>query len=136
MDLILLRGLPGSGKTALAEIIAPDANVCADDFRMVDGEYVFDPKDSQRAHQECVGRAAAFMARKAPVVVVHNTFTKEWEMHPYYAIAKRYGYRLHTLIVENRHGGENSHDVPEAAIRAMAKRFQVVLGVDPDASAA
>ena len=36
-------------------------------------------------------------------IVVHNTFTKEWEMKAYFDLAEKYGYNLYTIIIENRH---------------------------------
>jgi phenolic acid decarboxylase len=60
-------------------------------------------------------------------VVVSNTFTQEWEMEPYYKMAKKYGYQVHSFIVENRHGGVNEHNVPEDKLQQMKDRFQVKL---------
>ncbi|MEY4572456.1 MAG: hypothetical protein RLZ10_1695, partial [Bacteroidota bacterium] len=58
-------------------------------------------------------------------VVVANTFTEEWEMKPYFEMAERYNYRIHTIIVENRHGGENVHGVPKEKLQQMKDRFQI-----------
>jgi hypothetical protein len=60
-------------------------------------------------------------------IVVSNTFTQEWEMTPYFELAEKYGYRVHSLIVENRHGGVNEHGVPEDKLGLMKKRFEVKL---------
>lgn len=44
--LILLRGLPGSGKSTKAKKLAGSTGLVysTDDFFMVKGEYVYDPK--------------------------------------------------------------------------------------------
>jgi hypothetical protein len=60
-------------------------------------------------------------------IVVSNTFTQEWEMQSYYQMAERYGYRVHSVIVENRHGGINEHNVPEEKLLQMKNRFEVKL---------
>jgi phenolic acid decarboxylase len=60
-------------------------------------------------------------------IVVANTFTQEWEMEIYYEMAERYNYRVHTVIVENRHGNENVHGVPEDKLQQMKNRFQIKL---------
>jgi hypothetical protein len=60
-------------------------------------------------------------------IAVSNTFTQEWEMDAYYELAKQYGYRVFSLIVENRHGGVNEHDVPEDKLELMKNRFEVKL---------
>ena len=48
-------------------------------------------------------------------------------MRFYQIIAKKYGYRIHTIIVENRHGGVNTHGVPEEKLEQMKERFQIKL---------
>ena len=58
-------------------------------------------------------------------VVVSNTFTQEWEMEPYFRLANEYGYRVHSLIVENRHDGINEHSVPTDTLKKMKKRFEI-----------
>ena len=60
-------------------------------------------------------------------IVVANTFTQEWEMKTYYEMAERYKYRVHSVIVENRHDGVNEHDVPEETLVKMRNRFEVKL---------
>ena len=60
-------------------------------------------------------------------IVVANTFTEEWEMDRYYEMADRYGYRVHSIIVENRHDGKNIHGVPEDKLQQMKERFQIKL---------
>ena len=60
-------------------------------------------------------------------IVVSNTFTQEWEMEPYFTLAKEYGYTVFTIVVENRHGGTNVHNVPEDKIEQMKNRFEVKL---------
>jgi phenolic acid decarboxylase len=60
-------------------------------------------------------------------IVVANTFTQEWEMEPYFTMAERYNYRIHSVIVENRHGNKNVHNVPDEKILAMTNRFEIKL---------
>ena len=60
-------------------------------------------------------------------IVVSNTFTQEWEMKFYQTIAKKYGYTVYTVIVENRHGGVNKHGVPEDKVDVMRKRMEIKL---------
>jgi hypothetical protein len=48
-------------------------------------------------------------------------------MQPYFDLAEKYGYRVHTMIVENRHGGINEHGVPEDKLEQMKNRFEISL---------
>ena len=133
-DLILLRGIPGSGKSTLAEVIlmwpstdGPDI-ISADDYFITEnGEYKFDATKLKEAHNNCHLLCARKMELNSWRIVVANTFTQEWEMKPYYDLAERHNYRVHSLIVENRHGNSNVHNVPIEKIEEMKKRFNIKL---------
>jgi hypothetical protein len=51
----------------------------------------------------------------------------EWEMEPYFKLAAEFGYRLHVLTVENRHGSANVHDIPEEHVAKMRAKYVVNL---------
>ena len=133
-ELILLRGLPGSGKTTLAKIILqlrstdePEILSADDFFENKEGDYNFDPTKLKEAHNYCQFRCSERMRQQKAKIVVANTFTQEWEMDEYFKMAERYNYRVHTVIVENRHGNENVHGVPEDKLQQMKNRFQIKL---------
>ena len=125
-ELILLRGLPGSGKTTFADLIG-GFRCEADMYFIKDGEYKFDPSKLKEAHRWCKEQCESYMGREKPKVIVSNTFTQEWEMDNYLSLAKQYGYRVHTIIVENRHGSESVHNVPDDKLEQMKKRFEIKL---------
>jgi predicted kinase len=133
-DLILLRGLPGSGKSTFGSTILqlpnnnPQEVLSADDFFVNnEGEYIFDSTKLKEAHNFCQFRCSERMRQGIARIVVANTFTEEWEMEEYFKMAERYNYRVHTIIVENRHGNESIHGVPEDNFKKMKKRFQIKL---------
>jgi predicted kinase len=123
--LFILRGLPGSGKSTLADSLGIDY-VEADMFFMQDGEYKFDGTKLKAAHKWCQDRVRKIM-ELGMIVAVANTFTQEWEMEPYLEMAEEFGYRVNSLIVENRHGNESVHVVPVEAMDRMEKRFEIKL---------
>ena len=131
-DLILLRGLPGSGKSTLGDVILytnqlTNQDVLSADNFFIDknGEYVFDVSKIKEAHNNCQQKCAERMKHEFLKIVVANTFTEEWEMKPYFEMAERYNYRIHTIIVENRHGNKNIHNVPDEKLQSMKSRFDI-----------
>lgn len=124
-EIFLLRGAPGAGKSTLAKMIC-NQHVEADMFFIQDEEYKFDATKLKQAHEWCQQRTMFWMERGYNVVV-SNTFTQEWEMEAYYKLAEQYGYRIHSLVVENRHGGVNHHGVPADKLEQMKNRFEIKL---------
>jgi hypothetical protein len=45
----------------------------------------------------------------------------------YYEKAKYYDYDVFSVILENRHGGVNTHGVPEDKLEIMKNRFEIKL---------
>jgi predicted kinase len=125
-ELFLLRGLPGSGKSTLAESLG-GSHMEADKYFTYEGKYEFDVTKLKDAHDWCQNAVKVFMENKSKRVVVSNTFTQEWEMTPYFELAEKHGYKVYSLIVENRHGGVNEHGVPEDKLKLMKKRFEIKL---------
>ena len=48
-------------------------------------------------------------------------------MKPYFELGEKHGYKVFSVIVENRHGGTNVHDCPEDKIELMRNRFEIKL---------
>ena len=125
-ELFLLRGLPGAGKSTLAESIG-GKHIEADMYFEYEGKYEFDASKLYEAHTWCQNAVSVWMTNNVKKIIVSNTFTQEWEMQPYYDLAEKYGYRVYSLVVENRHGGVNEHGVPQETLDKMKNRFEVQL---------
>jgi predicted kinase len=129
--IYLLRGIPGSGKSTLAKSIGA-VHFEADMYFYEGNEYKFNPLKLKQAHAWCQDQVRISMKNSDRTIgdlriAVSNTFTQEWEMEPYVEMAKEYGFKVFTLIVENRHGGVNQHNVPEDKIELMKNRFEIKL---------
>jgi predicted kinase len=135
--LYIVRGIPGSGKSTLAKmLVGEDFLVCEADKYFIDketGEYNFDFTKIKEAHKFCQDTVESYMKDSLVndqfyrEIAVSNTFTQEWEMRPYFELAKNYGYKVFSIVVENRHGGTNQHEVPEEVLTKMRERFEITL---------
>tara|TARA_Y100000817_G_C16795214_1_gene517028 strand:- start:531 stop:947 length:417 start_codon:yes stop_codon:yes gene_type:complete len=135
-NLILVRGVSGSGKTTFANLIYGITNTAvmnvtalsADDyFTDEKGNYNFNASQLGFAHHSCQTKAKQAMENDVELILVHNTFTEEWEMEEYFNLADKYGYNVSSIVVENRHGSKSVHNVPESAITRQKDRFELKL---------
>jgi predicted kinase len=131
--LIILRGLPGSGKTSFAKYMFSNNVFEADQyFYDENGNYNFDATKLHTAHMDCQNRVEKLMQMSSTTqygseIVVSNTATTEKELKPYYDLAEKYDYKVVSLIVENRHGSKNVHNVPDEKLEQMRNKFSIKL---------
>jgi predicted kinase len=130
-NIILLRGLPGSGKTTFADLLSENGKypVYSVDHYFTDeaGNYKFNHLENHLAYDECIRNTITAVQSGIEKIIVDNTFTIEWEMEPYFKIASENGCRIFVLTVENRHGSTNVHGISEEQIRKMEEKYKVVL---------
>ena len=128
--LYIVRGIPGSGKSTFAKtLVKKDYCHKEADMFFVDreGNYNFNPSKIKDAHKWCQEEMDFLMRLEHSPVAVSNTFTQEWEMEPYFELAKTYGYKVFSIVVENRHEGTNQHGVPDEVLTKMRERFETKL---------
>jgi len=131
--LFLIRGVSGAGKSTLAMQLAKK-EIAADYFFerkqwsdnkgwIGNGDYDFDPKLLSFAHGWCKSMVKAWM-QESDDIAVHNTFTTVKEIEPYLELAKENGFRVISMVVENRHGNSSVHSVPEEALSRQENRLK------------
>jgi len=99
----------------------------ADDFMYADGQE-FDPARLAECHKKCKNAVRTVLSENSNATVfVDNTFTQTWEMEPYFEIAGETDTLVHTIVVENRHGNNSVHDVPDKTMSRMRQRFDMSL---------
>lgn len=153
-QVIIMRGLPGSGKSHKVKELVEDARlrldahevvICsADDFFMVwDAQqamltYKFDPTKLGEAHARCFHKYTVALFAGTPLVIVDNTNSQKWEFEHYQAVARLAGYECETEFGTDQHheskhiriddvrrfAARNVHGVPLAAVAAMAARWE------------
>lgn len=131
-SLILLRGLPGSGKTTLAKVLSENNTYpvfSVDDYftNELTGEYIFNFKDNHLAYKQCEALTKDAMKQQISKIFVHNTFTMDWELEPFFKLASAFNYKLFVMTVENYHHKKNRHEVSDEQLQKMAEKYKVKL---------
>lgn len=134
--LFIVRGISGSGKSTLAHFLCAGAysaglndeeiewNEADHFFEQSDGSYKFDAKLLDAAHMRCINNTREAMSKGKPLVIVSNTFTRNWEVQPYRALAETYGYSVQEIICKGQF--QNTHDCPPYVIEKQKARFEYV----------
>ena len=131
-ELVIVRGVPGCGKSTFAKMLSRGHGKVfeADDYfyEHGDSEYNFDSSKLGEAHEWCRNRVESAMRDQGiPNVVVSNSSSQVWEFLPYVSLAAKYGYRVHSVLKENRHNSDSVHEVPENVCNKMRNRFEIRL---------
>jgi len=132
LSLILLRGLPGAGKSSIASILSSDGKfpVHAVDHYFTNsetGKYEFDYAKNHLAYRQCEERTRSSMEEKCEKIFIDNTFTMEWEIKPYFKLAAEYNYSVFVLTVENHHGNSSIHNISREQLEKMAEKYKIKL---------
>uniref|UniRef100_A0A8D0FZK0 NEDD4 binding protein 2 n=1 Tax=Strix occidentalis caurina TaxID=311401 RepID=A0A8D0FZK0_STROC len=138
--LVLLRGVPGSGKSYLARTLLEDNPggiiLSTDDYFYKHGRYYYDPDCLGEAHDWNRKRAKeAFEMRISPIII-DNTNIQAWEMKPYVTLAQQFKYKVmfrepdtwwkfKPKELERR----NIHGVSKEKIKRMLERYERCLTV-------
>lgn len=127
--LLLIRGLPGAGKSTLAKQLVQKAKAQTFSidsyFTTPSGEYRFDFSKNHLAYKACQEKTKEAMLAGESFVIVDHTFTLDWEMEPYFGFAKELGYQTFVVTVENRHNGKNIHGITEEMLEKMKEKFKI-----------
>lgn len=125
--LIILRGVSGSGKSTFAEMLGEGKHPHfeADMYHYDEqGNYNWSAANMGKAHKWCQNQVEDRMQRSFEKIIVSNTSTTEKEINVYIDLAYKYGYRVISLVVENRHDNGSIHDVPQEIRDAQEKKLR------------
>ena len=131
MELVLLCGISGSGKTTYRNKHFPDAVIAsADDGMLENGVYKFHGSKLERSHGTCFRQVIESLQSRVPVVVVDNTNITIEGVAPYVAAGDAYGYKVRLLCLRvdpKIAGPRNAHNVPQVKVDEMAQTFEAFL---------
>uniref|UniRef100_A0A8C3NWL7 NEDD4 binding protein 2 n=1 Tax=Cyanoderma ruficeps TaxID=181631 RepID=A0A8C3NWL7_9PASS len=138
--LVLLRGVPGSGKSYLARNLLEDNPggiiLSTDDYFYKHGQYHYDPDCLGEAHDWNRKRAKEAFERRISPIIIDNTNIQAWEMKPYVTLAQQFKYKVmfrepdtwwkfKPKELERR----NIHGVSKEKIKRMLERYERCLTV-------
>lgn len=128
--LMIMIGLPGSGKSTFVKEYFGDYVVCsADDYHMQDGKYVFDPKNLPAAHEACQKKAYDSMQQGKPVVI-DNTNLRIQDLAFYETMAATAGYNVRYIVMTTDPEicqARNVHGVPAAIYPRLKNSLDTVV---------
>jgi len=130
-QLVIMRGVSGSGKTTYVSHHFPSATVCSADHFFDRGAHPpsFDPKLLSLAHHQCLMSAMNSIENGDEYIVIDNTNTQRWEYEHYIWLGNQFGYHIRIIrlqpplapeILESR----NVHQVTKQTILNMLYRFE------------
>jgi len=142
--MYILRGLPGSGKTYLANTLNESHNkegviLSTDDFYAQDGTYKFDPTKISEAHRFNQERCKEHCEKGTNPIIIDNTNVKRWEAKNYVELAMQYNYEIEirepdTPWWKSKNVEElaqkTQHGVPADKIQKMLDRWDEDFTVD------
>ncbi|NEO83821.1 MAG: ATP-binding protein [Spirulina sp. SIO3F2] len=137
--IYVLRGLPGSGKTSLAETIKASAGgimLSSDDYPE---RYLSDGRLNPRiavpaAHEWFWRRLRELVLEGIQVIILHNVFHLGEHFLPIFALAKMRGYVVHTIHCEEfaHSSGEvarSTKAVPEELIQQWESEWESIVSI-------
>ena len=140
-QVVILRGLPGSGKSYYAQNLSDDLVngdeqqylICStDDYFWQNGEYQFDKNKLSEYHNLNLSRFIRALSQNIPLVIVDNTNIRRWEFIAYAEAAAALGYQVKEVVVgdikdkamQHLYSQRNIHRVPLKVINKMAYQFE------------
>ncbi|XP_039396097.1 NEDD4-binding protein 2 isoform X2 [Mauremys reevesii] len=139
--LVLLRGVPGSGKSFLARTLLEDNPsgiiLSTDDYFYKNGQYQYDANCLGEAHEWNRKQAKEAFEKRISPIIIDNTNIQAWEMKPYVALSQQYKYKVmfrepdtwwkfKPKELERR----NIHGVSKEKIKRMLERYERCLTVN------
>jgi ribosomal protein L7/L12 len=145
MKVIIMMGLPGSGKSTWAKAIKGSKIIVSSDnyFTDPDGNYHWSVEEAHKGHEDCLrrfinvfqpGPISGDPERRPDTVIVDNTNVRIHDVSPYIRIAQVYGCDVEVKCMDTDIDvakSRNVHNVPDSAYDRIQKNFEFLFEVWP-----
>lgn len=126
--LILVRGIPGNGKTTIAQDLSVH-EVAADDMPGLYVDGIYQSHLQKDSHKWCRQVVENWMLNNVRRIAVHNTFTRKIYIQPYLDLAAEYGYSVQIIhaekiILPDGTSPQSIHNVPESVVNSMQQGWE------------
>lgn len=129
-ELVILRGLPGSGKSTFAHLLTTGRNsvIIENDQHMYeDGVYIWKPSKMKGAIKETNEKLYRALKEGVELIVIANVNVRLADFNRYMEMGKEHGYKITSLVCENRANTKSKHGVDEETLCSMEENFQLKL---------
>lgn len=140
MKVIIMRGIPGSGKSTWARNNFPNSLICSTDNFMIDsdGNHKFDWTKLKDAHGACLRQFIGAVVNRRytgiDTVIVDNTNIRVCSIAPYVAIAEAYNLdtQIYRCVCPPEVGFKrNVHGVPLSTVDKMSRQMENLPDIYP-----
>ena len=130
--VFILRGLPGSGKSIVANKLAESSKSSiihsTDDYHIKNNEYVFDGSRVKEYHRMNLEAFTTSCEQGTEIVVCDNTNVLRNHYKEYKEVAEKNNYIVIIIVVDEFRVKEckkrEKHDIPLKILEDMKKQFQ------------
>lgn len=130
LNLIIIRGISGAGKSSFAQLLVNNFSCKADYFEadkwMTDqnGNYQFNTANLGFCHDRCKYHVEQAMIFEKSVIILSNTSTSLKEVQYYLDLAAEYGYKVTSVVMEKYHNNKDIHGLNEDTLIRQEKRLR------------
>ena len=132
--LIVVRGLPSSGKTTLAKLLflAGSQTISSDDYMTTpEGGYAFSKQNFIEAHKLCQQDCASLMEKGEKLITIHNNMGEAWEAEVYFSLAEQHGYKVMVVnlydagLNDTELSARNVHEMPQHLVQKVRQKWDI-----------